>query len=255
MPGSSVSVSRSRSSGRDHAVGERAAAHPVEQRRPVRLAEQHDGEVEDLAGLDQRQRLEQLVGRAEAAGEDDRSPPPPSRTSSCARRSGRRRGRGRGTSFIPCSCGSSIPKPTESPPPSWQPRFAASITPGPPPVTTAQPASAKRRAVSRASSYGRDPSCDARRAEAGDGRPIDLLDRLEAGEELVADRLRASRGDARACGASGGVSRSCIALEHPAVTRREQAADERDREQHVENATCAACSGSGATASTGTSSS
>ena len=30
----------------------------------------------------------------------------------------------------------------DSPPPSWQPRFAASITPGPPPVTTAQPASA-----------------------------------------------------------------------------------------------------------------
>ena len=60
--------------------------------------------------------------------------------------------------FIPCSCGSSIPKPTESPPPSRQPRFAASITPGPPPVTTAQPASAKSRAVSRASSYGRDPS-------------------------------------------------------------------------------------------------
>src|SRR5919199_284298 len=35
--------------------------------------------------------------------------------------------------------------PTDSPPPSLAPRFAASITPGPPPVTTAQPRSEKRR--------------------------------------------------------------------------------------------------------------
>ena len=56
--------------GRDHAVGERAAAHPLEQRGPVRLTDQHDREVEHLAGLDQGQRLEQLVGRAEAARED-----------------------------------------------------------------------------------------------------------------------------------------------------------------------------------------
>ena len=44
-------------------------------------------------------------------------------------------------------------KPTLRPPPSLQPRFAASITPGPPPVTTAKPASAKSRAVSRAWRY------------------------------------------------------------------------------------------------------
>ena len=43
-------------------------------------------------------------------------------------------------------------KPTESPPPSLQPRFAASMTPGPPPVTTAKPASANARPVARASS-------------------------------------------------------------------------------------------------------
>jgi hypothetical protein len=41
-------------------------------------------------------------------------------------------------------------KPTESPPASLQPRFAASITPGPPPVTTAKPAPAKRLPASRA---------------------------------------------------------------------------------------------------------
>src|SRR5688572_26936436 len=49
-------------------------------------------------------------------------------------------------------------KPTERPPPSLQPRFAASITPGPPPVTTAKPACPKSRAVSRARSYGSVPS-------------------------------------------------------------------------------------------------
>ncbi len=42
--------------------------------------------------------------------------------------------------------------PTEIPPPSFAPRLAASITPGPPPVTTDQPARAKSRAVSRAAS-------------------------------------------------------------------------------------------------------
>src|SRR3954451_23240169 len=60
--------------------------------------------------------------------------------------------------FSCCSCGSTMLKPTESPPPSLQPRFAASITPGPPPVTTHQPASPKRRPAARASSYGLVPS-------------------------------------------------------------------------------------------------
>src|ERR671922_3027095 len=49
-------------------------------------------------------------------------------------------------------------KPTDRPPPSWAPRFAASITPGPPPVITAQPASAKRLATDRASRYGAESS-------------------------------------------------------------------------------------------------
>ena len=49
-------------------------------------------------------------------------------------------------------------KPTESPPASLQPRFAASITPGPPPVTTANPASANARPVARALSYVGVPS-------------------------------------------------------------------------------------------------
>ena len=36
-----------------------------------------------------------------------------------------------------CSNGNSMPSPTESPPASAAPRFAASMTPGPPPVMTA----------------------------------------------------------------------------------------------------------------------
>src|SRR5690242_17152765 len=54
-------------------------------------------------------------------------------------------------------------KPTERPPPSLAPRFAPSITPGPPPVITAQPCSPNTRPTARASSYGTLPS--ATRAE------------------------------------------------------------------------------------------
>src|SRR6266540_6948213 len=43
--------------------------------------------------------------------------------------------------------------PIENPPPSWQPRLAASMTPGPPPVMTANPASASCRPTVRAVSY------------------------------------------------------------------------------------------------------
>src|SRR5919201_3885768 len=60
--------------------------------------------------------------------------------------------------FDRCSCGSRMLKPTERPPASRAPRFAASITPGPPPVITAQPAWAKRRATARASRYGAESS-------------------------------------------------------------------------------------------------
>src|SRR3954447_9161105 len=56
--------------------------------------------------------------------------------------------------FMYCSNGSSMFSPTEVTPASRAPRFAASITPGPPPVTIAKPASPSMRAVRRASSYG-----------------------------------------------------------------------------------------------------
>ena len=53
------------------AAATQRVADPVEQARPVRRPDQHDREVADLAGLDERQRLEQLVERPEAAGQDD----------------------------------------------------------------------------------------------------------------------------------------------------------------------------------------
>ena len=44
---------------------------PAQQAAPVLLPDQHDRHRRDLLGLDQRQRLEHLVHRPEAAGEVD----------------------------------------------------------------------------------------------------------------------------------------------------------------------------------------
>src|SRR4051794_4273686 len=136
-------------------------------------------------------------------------------------------------SFIRCSCGSSIPKPTERPPPSRQPRFAASITPGPPPVTTAQPASPKSRAVSRASSYAGDPSRD--RAEPKQetaGRSIRSTASNPARNSSPIDFARQRRYSSEWCDWRS--SRSSIDLEHPALPRGEQAGDECRRDEDVE---------------------
>ena len=56
-------------------------------------------------------------------------------------------------SLMPCSKGSSMPSPTERPPASVAPLFAASITPGPPPVITAYPALASAAPSRSASSH------------------------------------------------------------------------------------------------------
>ena len=56
-------------------------------------------------------------------------------------------------SFMPCSNGSSMPSPTDVPPASHAPRFAAAMIPGPPPVMTAKPDSTSRAAVRWASRY------------------------------------------------------------------------------------------------------
>ena len=84
-------------------------------------------------------------------------------------------------------------KPTESPPASLQPRFAASITPGPPPGDDGE------------SRLGEDPRGRARlpvglavlahsgRAEDRDRRPVDLEHLLEAAEELRRDHRHVVR--------------------------------------------------------------
>src|ERR1700694_5883297 len=54
-------------------------------------------------------------------------------------------------SLRPCSKGSSMFRPTDSPPPSRAPLLAASMVPGPPPVMMAKP----RRASSAASAADR----------------------------------------------------------------------------------------------------
>ena len=161
------------SSGRDHPVGEQLAPDPVDHRAPVRRVEEDDREVPDLAGLDQRQRLVQLVERAEPAREDDEALRRPHEADLAGVEVVERVRRCRGTGSGCCSCGSSMLKPTEQPPPSCAPRFAPSITPPPPPVTTAQPASPKRRPTARAASYGLLPSAtraEPKSATAGRGR-------------------------------------------------------------------------------------
>jgi hypothetical protein len=52
--------------------------------------------------------------------------------------------------LVPCSKGSSMLQPMESPPPSFAPRLAASMIPGPPPVMIANPSFANIREVSYA---------------------------------------------------------------------------------------------------------
>ena len=69
--GSSVSENRSMSSGEILPSASMRSRSQSTSPRPVVAAHQHDREVTHLAGLDQAERLEQLVERAEAAGEDD----------------------------------------------------------------------------------------------------------------------------------------------------------------------------------------
>src|SRR5205814_1464013 len=57
--------------GRDLAFAEHARLEPADEARPIGAAEHDHRELVDLAGLDERQRLERLVERAEAARKDD----------------------------------------------------------------------------------------------------------------------------------------------------------------------------------------
>src|SRR5688500_11354326 len=57
--------------GRDLALAEYRPLDPIQQPLPIRAAEQDHWEILNLPRLDQGQRLEQLVQRAEAARKDD----------------------------------------------------------------------------------------------------------------------------------------------------------------------------------------
>src|SRR3954453_12845009 len=139
-----------------------------------------------------------------------------------------------------CSWGNSIPKPTESPPPSRQPRLAASITPGPPPVTTAQPPSAKRPPPPR----GRAALSRARpRTDASLPAHAPSRSRRPPGDRSFppprnrrGTRVRSppsSGGGARASGESG--ERRGPSSERPAVPSGEHARHEHHCEDHVED--------------------
>ena len=69
--GSSLTVSRSRSSGPMQAAAAQALAQPVEQAGPELRPTSTTGKWWILSRLDQVERLEELVERAEAAGQDD----------------------------------------------------------------------------------------------------------------------------------------------------------------------------------------
>ena len=56
---------------RDLPARQHRAANPLQKAAPVARIEEHHGEVADLARLNEGQRLEELVHRPEAAGEDD----------------------------------------------------------------------------------------------------------------------------------------------------------------------------------------
>ena len=112
-----------------------ALAHPVEQPAPVRLVHQDDRHAAALAGLHQRQRLDQLVERAVAAGQHDE------RGRSLHEHHLAREEMLEAQADVLVAVGgllvgSSMLRPTPSAAPAKAPLLAASIMPGPPPEIT-----------------------------------------------------------------------------------------------------------------------
>jgi hypothetical protein len=109
---------------------------------PELAAHEDHRELVDLAGLHEGQRLEQLVHRPEAAGADDER----------LRVLDEHRLAGEEVAELDAEVdplvqalleGQLDPEPDrQARRPRWRPRLAASMMPGPPPVMTAQPASA-----------------------------------------------------------------------------------------------------------------
>ena len=129
--------------------------------------------------------------------------------------------------FRPCSCGSRMLKPTERPPPSFAPRFAASITPGPPPITSARPASARSRAVCprpRRWPSPRRPAPSPKTETAG--RSIRSNAGTPPGTRRRSARCR-SRTSLRSTAGGGGRARCSCSQPVLRDVRREHACDER----------------------------
>ena len=189
---------RSRSAGEIMASGQLALAGPGDQPAPSSRCRPAPPGSAGSSRLDQDQRLVQLVERAEPAGEHHEPLGGPhehhlARVEVVERE---RRCPGTGSRLLVRKLD------VESG------REAAALAgaavrrlhqAGPPPVTTANPASANRRPVSRAARRTDRPTGDAGRAEDRDGRAAGSGDGLEAHAELVPDQGQArARRPARA---------------------------------------------------------
>ena len=135
----------------------------------------------DLVRLDQRERLEQLVERAEAAGEDHEAARV-AHEHHLAREEVVELEAEVQYGFRPCSKGSSMFSPIDGAPASRAPRLAASMSPGPPPVMIASRLAEQARGLARGRVL-RVVALNARRAEERHRR-AHVGQRVEARSQL-----------------------------------------------------------------------
>src|SRR3954469_498906 len=117
--------------------------------------------------------------------------------------------------LMPCSCGSSIPRPTETPPTSAAPRLAASMIPGPPPVMIVMPLPASRAARSRAFAYIASSGwvrADPKMLTAGPNRASESKPSITSPWMRSARHASLSRNDGSAYGAERSSLRSAVGL-------------------------------------------
>ena len=126
------------------------------------------GKNADLAGLDERERLEQLVERPESARQHDERARVAHEHDLAREEVVEVDARGRRTWFIPCSNGRSMVRPTDRAPASRAPRLAASIAPGPAAGDDAEARLAERAADLARQLVARVVARRARRAEHRD---------------------------------------------------------------------------------------
>jgi len=110
--------------------------HPVQQSLPVFAAEEDERELRDALGLHEGHDFEKFVERAEATGHVNEAEAVFGKAD-FARKEVVKVQRDVGEAVAACSCGNSMLRPTDLPPPCAAPLLAASMMPGPPPVMTA----------------------------------------------------------------------------------------------------------------------